>query len=190
MSFQFLILAIIISLILSSPAFAYGKSVEDLVGSFSIGKTIRIGSSSECFTNADTLDPLAPPQSGAVGPLSDDQAPSLAGFSIEPQQLSSASLQPVNLTAHLIDDQAVWMAQATFSGPSGLDAIALFSSEDRTGGTSKDGSYSTQMTLPKGNETGQWTLQNITLVDMEGNRRVLYEKDLEDLGLPRTVAVI
>jgi len=190
LGFRFLISAIIISLVLSSPAFAYGKSVEDLVGSFSIGKTIKIGSSSECFTARDALDPLTPPKSGAAGPLSDDQAPSLAGFSIEPQQLSSASLMSINLTAHLIDDQAVWMAQATFSGPSGQNAIALFSSENRTGGTTKDGSYSTQMMLSKGNETGLWQLENITLVDMEGNRRILSEEDLKGIGLPTTVAVI
>jgi hypothetical protein len=188
--YRVLIVVIIISLALASPASAYGKSVEDLVGSFSIGKTIKIGSSSECFSSGDALDPLTPPQSGAVGPLSDDQAPSLAGFSIEPQQLSHASIEPINLTAHLIDDQAVWMARAAFSGPSGQEAIALLTSEDRTAGTAKDGSYSTQMMLPEGNETCLWQLQNITLVDQQGNRRVLSEEDLRDLGLPTMINVV
>ena len=89
------------------------------MGSFSIEKTIKIGSSSECFSSAGAADPLTPPQIGGAGPLADDQPPSLAGFAFQPQQISAASPQPVNLTAHLIDDQAVWAAEAAFSGPPG-----------------------------------------------------------------------
>ena len=187
---RILILALILSLALASPASAYGRSVEDLVGSFSIGKTIKIGSSSECFATGDALDPLTPPQSGAAGPLSDDQAPSLAGFGIQPQQLFQASMKPVNLTAHLIDDQAVWAAQAAFSGPSGREAIAIFTSESLTSGTAKDGLYSAEMTLPEDNETGDWQLQNFTLVDQQGNRKVLLGEDLKRLGLPTMINVI
>ena len=188
---RILILALILSLALASPASAYGRSVEDLVGSFSIGKTIKIGSSSECFSSAgDALDPLTPPQSGAAGPLSDDQAPSLAGFGIEPQQLSQASMKPVNLTAHLIDDQAVWAAQAAFSGPLGQEAIAIFTSESRISGTAKDGLYSAQMMLPEDNEPGIWQLQNFTLVDQKGNLKVLLGEDLQRLGLPTMITVI
>jgi len=187
---RILILAIILSLALASPASAYGRSVEDLVGSFSIGKTIKIGSSSECFATGDALDPLTPTQSGAAGPLSDDQAPSLAGFGIEPQQLFRASMKPVNLTAHLIDDQAVWAAQAAFSGTSGQEAIAIFTSESRISGNAKDGLYSAQMTLPEDNETDMWQLQNFTLVDSEGNRKVLLGEDLRSQGLPTMINVI
>ena len=187
---RILILALLFLLAAASPANAYGRSVEDLVGSFSIGKTIKIGSSSECFSSAGAADPLAPPQSGATGPLADDQAPSLAGFSFQPQQLSAASPQPVNLTAHLIDDQAVWAAQAAFSGPLGQTTFAIFTAENRTSGTEKDGIYAAAMLLPPGNETGEWHLQNLTLVDREGNRRVLAEGDLQGLGLPTKIRVI
>ena len=145
---RILILALLLLLAAASPACAYGRSVEDLVGSFSIGKTIKIGSSSECFSSAGAADPLAPPQIGANGPLADDQAPSLAGFAFQPQQLSAASPQPVNLTAHLIDDQAVWAAQAAFSGPLGQSAFAIFTAENRTAGTEKDGIYAAAMLLP------------------------------------------
>ncbi len=87
---RILALALLLLLAAASPAFAYGKSVEDLVGSFSIEKTIKIGSSSECFSSAGAADPLTPPQSGGAGPLADDQPPGLAGFAFLPQQISAA----------------------------------------------------------------------------------------------------
>jgi len=186
---RILALALLILLASASPASAYGKSVEDLVGSFSIGKTIKIGSSSECFSSAGAADPLAPPQSGALGPMGDDQPPSLAGFAFQPQQLSATSPQPINLTAHIIDDQAVWAAEAVFSGPMGVEAPALFSAQNRISGTAKDGFFAAQIFLPQSNETGEWHLQNLTLVDREGNRRVLAEGDLQGLGLPTLITV-
>ena len=186
---RILALALLLLLAAASPAFAYGKSVEDLVGSFSIEKTIKIGSSSECFSSAGAADPLTPPQSGGAGPLADDQPPGLAGFAFLPQQISAASPQPINLTAHLIDDQGVWAAEAAFSGPMGEEAAALFSSQNLTSGNAKDGYYGAQMLLPPSNETGEWHLQNLTLVDREGNRRVLVEEDLQGLGLPTVIMV-
>ncbi len=93
---RILIPAFLILIIATSPAAsAYGRSVEDLVGAFSIEKTIKIGSSSQDFsTSGESLDPLSPPQSLASGPLADDQAPSLAGFAFEPQEVRSNSTQP------------------------------------------------------------------------------------------------
>jgi hypothetical protein len=185
-----LILTILLLLAAASPASAYGKSVEDLVGSFSIEKTVKIGSSSECFSSEGAADPLAPPQSTAAGPLADDQPPGLAGFTMQPQEISAALPQTINLTAHLIDDQGVWAAKATFSGPSGEEAAALFSAQNRTMGTAKDGYYSAKMILPQINETGVWQLQNLTIVDGEGNRRVLAREDLQGLGLPTVITVV
>lgn len=183
------IFLLLLLLAAASPAFAYGKSVEDLVGSFSIEKTVKIGSSSECFSSEGAADPLAPPQSTAVGPLADDQPPGLAGFTLEPQEISAALPQNINLTAHLIDDQGVWAAKAAFSGPSGEEAAAFFSSQNLSSGNGKDGYYDAQMSLPPSNETGVWHLQNLTLVDREGNRRVLAEENLRGLGLPTVITV-
>jgi hypothetical protein len=187
---RILALALLLLLALAAPASAYGKSVEDLVGSFSIEKTIKIGSSSESFSSVGATDPLTPPQSGAVGPFADDQPPNVAGFAFQPQQISAAWPQTVNLTAHLIDDQAVWAAEAIFSGPQGEEAFALFSAQNRTAGTAKDGYYNAKMVIPQSNETGKWHLQNLTLVDREGNRRVLAEADLRGLSLPTVITVI
>ena len=187
MHFRILALALLLLLAAAAPALAYGSSVEDLVGSFSIGKTIKIASSSECFSSEGAADPLTPPQSGGAGPFADDQPPSVAGFAIQPQQLTSAFPRTVNLTAHLIDDQAVWAAKAAFSGPQEAQAYALFSAQNLTSGTAKDGYYRAQLILPMSNETGKWHLQNLTIVDREGNRNVLLAEDLQGLGLPTVI---
>jgi hypothetical protein len=188
LTLKILILAFLLLLAGPYPASGYGKSVEDLVGVFSISKEIKIGSSGQCFSSEESSDPLAPPGTGPAGPLSDDQAPSIAGLFIEPQKISLASPQPVNLTAHLIDDQAIWAAEAAFSGPGGQSVNALFSSQNRSSGTDSDGFYASQISLP-GNISGEWHLQNLTLVDREGNRRLLSGTELESLGLPTAITV-
>jgi hypothetical protein len=187
---RILILSLLLLLAVASHASAYGRSVEDLVGSFSIGKSIKIGSSSECFSSAGAADPLTPPQSVAASVQADDQAPSLAGFAIQPQQISAVSPHIINLTAHLIDDQGVWAAEAAFSGSRGEEATVLFSAQNRTSGTAKDGYYSAQILLPLSNETSEWHLQNLTLVDREGNRKIMVDYDLTRMGLPTVITVI
>lgn len=187
---RILILSLFLLLAAASHASTYGRSVEDLVGSFSIDKSIKIGSSSRCFSSAGAADPLTPPQRVATSDLADDLAPSLTGFAIQPQQISAASPHTINLTAHLIDDQGVWAAEATFYGPRGEKAAALFSAQNRISGTAKDGYYSAQMRLPLSNETNEWHLRNLTLVDREGNRKIMVDYDLTRLGLPTVITVI
>ena len=186
---RILILALLLLLTTSSLASAYGRSVEDLVGAFSIEKTIKIGSSSQDFTVAGDVDPLSPPQSQQAGPLADDQAPSLAGFSFEPQKVAANSTPSINLTLHAIDDQAVWAAEARFSGPAGEEATALFPAQNLTAGSAKDGVYSARMLLPA-NGTGDWNLQSLILVDREGNRRTLGQSELVQMGLPTQISVV
>ena len=160
------------------------------MGAFSIEKTVKIGSSSQDFSSSgESLDPLSPPQSMASGPLADDQAPSLAGFSFEPQRVPANSTPSINLTLHAIDDQAVWAAEARFSGPAGEEAVALFPAQNLTSGSAKDGVYSAKMVLPA-NETGDWHLESLTLVDREGNRRTLGQSELGQLGMPTQISVV
>jgi hypothetical protein len=185
---RILILWLAILLAGLSPASAYGKSVEDLVGVFSINKEIKIGSSSQCFSTGEASDPLVPPGMGLTGHLSDDQAPGIAGLFIEPQQISLASPQPVSLTAHLIDDQAIWAAEASFFGPGDERAKALFSTQNRSSGTARDGFYVAQVLLP-GNISGQWHLQNLILVDGAGNKKTLSGPELKSMGLPTEITV-
>ena len=188
-----LILTLTVLLLLAAavPASAYGRSVEDLVGSFSIEKTVKIGSSSECFSDQVATDPLTPPQSRSAGPLADDQPPSLAGFTFEPARILDSSPQPINFTAHVIDDQGVWAAAAYFISPSKTQAAeALFQAQNLSTGTLKDGIYTSRILLPPVNEKGNWNLVNLTLVDREGNRKILQREDLQRLGLPTVINVI
>lgn len=193
-----LIELILFAWILSCPAFAYGSSSEDLIGAFSMQKTIKLAGSSECFSSSDTIDPLVPPQSQAAGAsaLADDQPPSLAGFDFEPTTISSRSDQTVNLTAHIIDDQSgLWASAVYFEAPSSSQtAVALFNSGNRTSGGSKDGIYKVRMRLPKDDrnmvETGYWQLLNITLVDGDNNHRILQSDDLARQGLPVKLLVV
>lgn len=182
-------------------AYASGSSVEDLVGAFSVEKTIKLGSSSSCFSSPSQADPLDPlgisngmsndPPSGhssspsKVDPMADNQAPSLAGFSLEPVVLSSRS-SSLNLTAHVIDDQSgLETSAAYFSSPSGTEiAEAQFLPENRVSGGSKDGIYSARVTMPKNCEKGAWMLENLTMIDGQGNCRILQRDDLAAMGLP------
>ena len=188
--FRILVLAFLLLLAAAVPASAYGRSVEDLVGSFSIEKAIKIGSSSECFSDPGATDPLTPPQSPSAGPLADDQPPSLAGFAFEPTRILATSVQPINFTAHVIDDQGIWATAARFSGPAGEEAVVLFPAQNLSTGTPKDGFYTTSMVFLPANETGDWNLVNLTLVDREGNRKILQREDLQRLGLPTVLNVI
>jgi hypothetical protein len=188
---RILVLGFLLVLAAAVPASAYGRSVEDLVGSFSIEKAIKIGSSSKCFSDSEATDPLTPPQSPMAGPLADDQQPSLAGFAFEPTKILASSPQPINFTAHIIDDQGVWAAAAYFTSPSkAQEAKALFQAQNLSTGTPKDGIYNTRMRLQSANETGDWNLVNLTLVDREDNRKILQREDLQRLGLPTVINVI
>lgn len=161
-------------------------------------KTIKLASSSECFSSSDTADPLIPPQSQMAGAnaLADDQPPSLSGFDFGPATISSGSDQIVNLTAHVIDDQSgLWASAAYFAAPSrSRTAVALFNSGNRASGSSKDGIYTARMHLPKDEnnsvETGYWQLLNVTMADGDNNRRVLSANDLARQGLPNRFLVI
>jgi hypothetical protein len=189
--FRVLILIMLFLLSLVIPSFAYGRSVEDLVGVFSLEKTIKLGSSSECFSSKSVSDPLSPPQSPITSALADDQPPSLAGFSFEPARVMASSPQPINFAAHVIDDQGVWAAAAYFSSPTRDQVVeVIFNAKDLLSGTKKDGFYAAKTLLPTENEIGDWMLENLTLVDQEGNRRILLSSDLQRLGLPTVIIVI
>jgi hypothetical protein len=167
---------------------AYGSSVEDLVGVFSMEKTIRLGSSSQCFSSPEDSDPLRPPSSALASPmtnaLADNQAPSLAGFGFEPKAVPPN--KTINFTAHLIDDESGLFASAAyFSSPSGRqETEVLFGQQSLVSGDPRDGTYRSSLLLPENSEPGDWRLENLTLVDRDGNRRILQSHEILALGLP------
>jgi len=179
---------ILILLTASGGAKAYGSSVEDLVGVFSMEKTIRLGSSSQCFSSPQSSDPLQPPAASLTNPmtsaLSDSQAPSLAGFGFEPKAVAPNGT--INFTAHFIDDESgLFASAACFASPSGRQkARVLFGQQSLISGSPRDGTYRSSLHLPENSEIGTWTLENLTLVDNEGNRRVLQSREILALGLP------
>jgi hypothetical protein len=173
-------------LIIMGIAYAYGSSTEDLVGIFSMEKTIKLGSSSDCFGAAGgEKDPLSPVVSRSASSMADDQPPSLAGFSFRPEAIPATRPCAINFTEHVIDDQSGFFASAArFSSPSGSEkAQVLFTSANLSSGNSRDGIYTASLHLPDGIEKGLWQLENLTLVDKEGNRRIMQREDVLDLGL-------
>jgi hypothetical protein len=182
---RLLILALVTMQAAACGALAYGSSVEDLVGAFSIEKSIKLGSSNSCFGGESPCpmdsDPLGQP---FIRPMDDGQAPSLAGFELEPAILKPDS-RAVTFTLHAIDDQSgLGDSTAYFISPAGTLAEVLFPPSSRTSGTFKDGVYASRLVLPEDAESGAWKLENLTLRDAKGNARVLQRDDMIRLGQP------
>lgn len=182
-----LLLAVVLMLALAGGALAYGSSTEDLVGVFSIEKTIKLGSSSSCFENPNQMDPDPLGQSAVspvINPMADNQAPTIAGFGIEPGVLSKDSCA-INFTLHAVDDQSgLDSSAAYFKSPSGALTEVLFLPQNRTFGTAKDGIYAARLALPEDAERGVWMVENLTILDIEGNSRIMDREQLLRLGLP------
>jgi len=190
--------------ILIPNASAYGSSEEDLVGAFSIQKTIKIGGSSECFDGANSdksandlnADPLDPP---GIAQLADNQPPRLAALSIETETAKSrAFTKSINLTARIIDDKSglsngskANLSIAHFQSPSGKQsADVIFHPDNLTYGSELNGIYSIDIVLPPYSEPGIWWLNNFMLIDGQGNFRILSRDDLARLGFPVQFLVI
>lgn len=173
---------------------AYGKSVEDLVGVFSIQKTIKLGSSNECFGNQkESSDPLS-----YQNMVMTDQPPILAAFGIEPRTVKASSPQSINLTARIIDDQGILSnasnsnsSTAWFVSPTGNQtASATFDPLNPIAGNKQDRIYLGKIALPEKSEIGKWHLDNLTLVDGLGNRRIYDNDQMLRLGFPVEFLVI
>jgi hypothetical protein len=190
-------------LLAARSASAYGSSVDDMVGAFSIEKTIKLGSSSACFGGADVQnDPLsmnepAPgmdEQAPGIGgqPLiiggrapADVQPPALAGLDIDPEVVDR-SRRSINLTAHIIDDgSGLSHANVFFCSPFCANTVeVVLDSEDRVSGTPKDGIYEGRIALSDDCERGAWLLKNMTMTDQSGSCKILNLQDIASKGWP------
>lgn len=170
-------------------AAAGGSSVEDLVGVFSIQKTIRLGSSGSCFDPAESAVDQLGPTSNA---LAADQAPVLMSFGLEPRVMMRLSQKSINLTAHIMDGlgglsdgSRAGLSAAYFRSPSGKQtAKAPISPDNITGGGNQDGIYSFKVILPQNSEAGAWRLDNLTIIDSSGSSTVVGWNDLISRGFP------
>jgi hypothetical protein len=178
-----ILLALILLALFPGSAQTYGKSTEDLVGVFNIEKTIRLGSSSTCFTatGAEGQDPLdASMLQNVGGRMGDEQPPSLAGLSFA-DDVPNAS---VILDLHVLDEQSgMKEGRANFSGPAGAEMReVLILPQNLTNGTPRDGLYVVRMKIPA--EAGEWVLEELTLMDAAGNQKTLKRADLLNMGMP------
>jgi len=176
-------ITLILMAILPASPETYGKSTEDLVGVFSIEKTIKLGSSSSCFTAAgkegqDPLDASLLQSAPRRSPMGDDQPPGLAALNI--------AVDPPNalvfLGLHILDDQSgMKEGRANFSGPAGAVRQALILPQNLTNGTPRNGLYVVRMSMP---DSGDWVLEDLTLEDAAGNQKVLKSAELLNLSMP------
>lgn len=166
---------------------ASGKSVKDLVGVFSIQKTIKLGSNSACFSGSQSSADFLSLQNNG---LADNQPPGLAGFVIDPKAIKESTSSSINLTAHIIDDQSGLagepnLSTAWFVSPSGKQVIgAALAPGNLISGNRRDGLYKGLIVLPKNSETGTWHLDNLTVADEQGNLRVFGPDQMHRLGFP------
>jgi hypothetical protein len=177
----------LILLAFSPPGLAqtYGKSTEDLVGVFNIEKTIKLGSSSNCFSAAgaeeqDPLDASRLQYNPGGNPMADAQPPSLAGLSIASDPPNAS----VILALHVLDDQSgMKEGRANFSAPSGAAMMEVrILPINLTNGTPRDGLYVVEMGVP--GVAGEWVLEDLTLADAAGNKLPLRRADLLSMGMP------
>lgn len=163
--------------------------MEDLVGAFSIEKTIKLGDRS-CFEDKAKADPLNRDPSiwsgHLAGPLADSQPPSLAGYDFEPKRVDATLPQAINFTVHVLDDQSgLASSSVRFRSPSSQQIVetAIYP-ENITAGSINDGNFISKLILPSGSEKGVWLLENLTLYDASGNVRVLGRDALISSALP------
>jgi hypothetical protein len=175
-------------------ASADGRSVDDLVGVFSIEKTITLGSSSVCFNSQGNSNP----EESLSYPFlsSDTQHPNLLGFDLEPKIVdTSTSSQNITLAVRVVDDWSGLRAEgsdgservsrATFVSPTGSQrATATILPSDLTSGDELDGVYKASITLPQGSQKGAWMLEGLKLVDRGGNVRTFTRDELVSMGFP------
>ena len=175
-------------------AAADGRSVDDLVGVFSVEKTIKLGSSSLCFNSQGNSNPKDPLSYLALS--SDSQPPNLMGFDLEPTVIDTrTSSQNITLTARVVDDWSGLRAEygdssdkvskVIFVSPTGSQtAVTKILPSDLTAGDELDGFYRASISLPLGSEKGAWMLESIDLVDRGGNVRTFTRDELITRGFP------
>jgi hypothetical protein len=125
---------------------------------------------------------------------SDTLAPTVTGFTVSPTTIdTSLGPQTIEASIQVMDDLSGFTmvgwphastasAVATFRSPAGGIARVAFSPHQRVSGDHLDGVYAGQTTLPRYSHAGTWSLQDLVVTDIVGNRRVLGLGQVEALG--------
>ena len=144
------------------------------------------------------LNGLSFPKSFTVSGISDTSPPQLASLVISPGQVNvSSSTASVIVTARITDNLSGYEGGGTFlrfTSPSGNQFVdAWFSPELRQSGNALDGTYRSEMVIPRYAESGQWTATWCLIPDAVGNTLSKSGQDvvsyLNGLGFPKSFVV-
>jgi len=129
---------------------------------------------------------------------SDTEAPQLISLGISPTEVdvSNASAS-ITVTARITDNlsgnaggnYSSSPSQIRFRSPSGNQFVDAILAYNLVSGTSVDGQYSYEISLPQFSESGIWTVLYVLLVDQVGNMKTEYAEDLLARSLPTTLKV-
>jgi hypothetical protein len=106
-------------------------------------------------------------------PPPDNEAPVLASVSFTPDSVDvTTEPRTVTFTAAITDvGRGLSYGYVELDSPSGTKFInAGFGGSDRISGTSKNGAYQFDVTVPRFSEPGDWMLTRLVLVDIAGNQ--------------------
>src|SRR5262245_19531457 len=123
----------------------------------------------------------------------DTTPPQLAAFSYSPMSIDTSSgSQTVTVTARITDNPSGFsVGILNFISPSRRQSRSRSFQypNNLTSGTAQDGTYQLLVSFPQFSEAGTWHLDYIDLSDQAGNRIVLTETDLINLGFQTTLEV-
>lgn len=121
-----------------------------------------------------------------------NSAPELLSLSLTPSAVNTtAAAATITVEARIIDDvSGNATSRIRFRSPSGTEFVeAVFGSSERISGTAVDGVYRFQMSVLQSSESGIWTVDTVTLVDLSPATRLLTAAQLQAAGLPSSFTV-
>jgi hypothetical protein len=115
----------------------------------------------------------------------DAAPPDIKSLSLTPTSIdTSTGAQTITVTAHLTDDfSGVSAAHVQFFNVAGQVAVASLSPADLQSGTSRDGIYTTTMTMRQYSAPGTWYVDVVTINDFAGNTSSQVRSELAARGL-------
>jgi hypothetical protein len=126
-----------------------------------------------------------------VSPDQDVVAPELTEFSFTPTSVDvSQGAAVVDVTISATDaGVGVGGVNPNFVSPSSGQGTSCVANTPSSG-TANDGTWTCQITIPQFSEEGEWHVSGLLLGDFLGNRRVLSEADLIELGHNTSLQVV
>jgi hypothetical protein len=121
-----------------------------------------------------------------------NSAPELLSLSLSPPEVNTtAAPATITVVARIVDDvSGNKQSQIRFRSPNGAKVVdAVFGDSERISGTAVDGVYRFQMSVPQSSESGTWTVETVTLVDLLNTTRFLTAAQLQASGLPSSFSV-